>query len=411
MTTRVIFYNNGTLDRRAFTMLGLSAKSSDNAIGFFGTGFKYALSVLLRHGADISVITPETKYVFYTDKGSFRDKEFDFIYAHDMTTDREFELPFTTHLGANWKLWQAYRELYTNALDEGGGVMTTDAPVQEFENMGSVMVIVELNELVAIAAEHDKYFIKADAVASDKIIRCVEKRHNDDNVIYYRSMYTGTKTEKPTYFTYDYVHKVQLTEDRTLADPWYISSHIYDLWIRGMTYDALVEHLPKIAHSSYYESQLQPSYREPSADFIKACAFLVEHHLTMPLWARDTYIKTRPLDEQYDRYKPTKFERLQLDHAIKVLNHHNIMVTHNVLHLCVSLPDDVLGLTRDGKIYIAKLAFERGPVAILGTIYEEWLHYSEELEDHTRKMQNVLVDKCASLMEQVYQIEHSESNQ
>ena len=32
----------------------------------------------------------------------------------------EEQLPFTTELGKNWEVWQAYRELHSNTLDESG---------------------------------------------------------------------------------------------------------------------------------------------------------------------------------------------------------------------------------------------------------------------------------------------------
>jgi hypothetical protein len=95
MTKAICFFNNGQLDRRSFTMLGLSAKSDDRAIGFFGTGFKYAIATLLRHGAKIHIVAgKDDEYVFYTSPDTFRGKEIQVIYVHHMSTHRETELPF-----------------------------------------------------------------------------------------------------------------------------------------------------------------------------------------------------------------------------------------------------------------------------------------------------------------------------
>ncbi|HEY5446121.1 MAG TPA: hypothetical protein VIJ87_16960, partial [Pyrinomonadaceae bacterium] len=181
MTNAIGFYNNGTLDHRAFTMLGLSAKSDDKAIGFFGTGFKYAIATLLRHGCDVQVWTDTRVYGFHTKHGKFRNKEFDFIYYNDGGDERE--LPFTTHLGANWKLWQAYRELYTNALDEGGGVALIENVDDYGGRLGDICVCVIGDEFVKIYEQHAKYFLNAPALAQSFRMRCVEKIADSDNVV------------------------------------------------------------------------------------------------------------------------------------------------------------------------------------------------------------------------------------
>ena len=66
-----------------------------------------------------------------------------------------------------------------------------------------------------------------------RALRCVAKKEDSDNVVYYKTMYTGTKLDRPTFFTYDYVSTDELTEDRTLADTWYIRTHIGELWVHS----------------------------------------------------------------------------------------------------------------------------------------------------------------------------------
>lgn len=46
----IIFRNAGTIDPKSITTFGVSSKENPGAIGFFGTGLKYALAILLRHG-------------------------------------------------------------------------------------------------------------------------------------------------------------------------------------------------------------------------------------------------------------------------------------------------------------------------------------------------------------------------
>ena len=407
----VCFCNNGAFDKRAFTMMGLSAKADDKAIGFFGTGFKYAIATLLRHGARVRVAVNDngkyTVYTFFTVKDVFRDKEHDFMYYSD--GNNEYALPFTAHLGKNWKIWQAYRELYTNALDEGGGVvLLEDDTVGAILERGDVCIYVtNCSELVDVYHDRDKYFLNAPSLVEGYRMRAVEKHSNSDNVVYYKTMYTGTKVDKETYFTYDYTKTVELTEDRTLADTWYLRSHIGELWVQNMSYDMLIEHLPKITNDKYFEYNIDAGWHDGSEDFHRACAYLNKMERPMPMWARDVYTKQLPFDKQIDLYKPTRHQRVQLNKAIDILAHHKHLIdaTSEKLVLCASLPNDVLGYYKDGVIYIAKEAFNRGFEKLLGTLYEEHIHMIEGCDDMSRQMQNILVDKCASLMEQVYDME------
>ena len=48
----IIFQNKGLIDVHAISIMGVSVKE-DNSIGFFGTGLKYAIAVLLREGIKI----------------------------------------------------------------------------------------------------------------------------------------------------------------------------------------------------------------------------------------------------------------------------------------------------------------------------------------------------------------------
>lgn len=414
-TSTICFYNNGTLDKRAFTMLGLSAKSNEDAIGFFGTGFKYAIATLLRSGCQVrvSVVDDEqkyTSYTFFTRRDKFRNKEFDFIYyRHELPgATQEIELPFTTHLGANWKIWQAYRELYTNAKDEGGDVCLIDTNDNDAVNPDNVCVYVtdnNANELINVYNKHDTYFLDRKTLAHSHRMRCVERVAEHDNAIYYKTMFTGTLVDKPTLFTYDYTKTIQLTEDRTISDTWYIKHHISELWLQGMSYDLLIKNLPRISRDDYYEYYLHSDYCGPSEQFIKACSYLIEHQRPMPMWARDVYTKTRPFDEQIEAYKPNRYEKVMLEKALIVLKHHNCIIDTTKLITCASLPDGVLGLYRDNNIYIAKQAFEQGFTKLLGTLFEEHTHCVEGHEDYSNRMQNFLVDKCAMLMEQIYAME------
>jgi len=417
MTKLVCFYNNGDFDTRSFTIMGLSAKPNENAVGFFGTGFKYAIATLLRYSAKVkmTIRNPHaheddyyTVYTFSTKPDHFREQEYDFVHCcvEDASNEYEprfIELPFTTHLGANWQLWQAYRELFTNARDEGGGVM---AVTNTFIKPADICVYVEHEDFNVIHSNHDKYFINdIPTLATSSDMRCCARIEHSDNVVYYRGMYTGTKLEKETYFTYDYTSKQKLTEDRTLADTWSIRNDISEIWVHDLSYDMLVENLPYISKSHYYESHLNDYSYNISDDFKRACKYLIDTHVPIPYWAMKLYTNTLPFNKQIDRYKLDAYQKTLLDRAMRVMKHLDMIVDKKMVHPCVSLPDEVLGLYRDGCIYISKGAFDKGFTTLLGTLYEEWLHHTTKCEDMTREMQNKLVDRIATLMDRIYTVD------
>ena len=115
----------GLIDLRAFTTFGINAKPNTNSpIGYFGPGLKYAIAVLVREGLKVTVWIGTEPHEFYCEPSNFRGKDFSLIRMRRqrgvtrkwMATD----LPFTTELGKNWKLWMALRELHSNTLDENG---------------------------------------------------------------------------------------------------------------------------------------------------------------------------------------------------------------------------------------------------------------------------------------------------
>jgi len=116
----IVFKNSGNIDIKSITTFGVSSKENDSAIGYFGTGLKYAIAILLREGCEITIHTGGKKYEFGTQRQTVRVDEFTFV-----TMNGE-ALAFTTELGKNWQLWQAFRELYCNCTDEGGTIYQSD---------------------------------------------------------------------------------------------------------------------------------------------------------------------------------------------------------------------------------------------------------------------------------------------
>lgn len=238
--TSIIFRTPGTLDMRAFTTMGMSAKpSTDRPIGVFGTGLKYAVAVLVRLGASFQVHAGGHRYWFEVVPVDFRGETFQqIVMRRDAWTGgegwrlgRRQKLPFTTQYGLNWKMWMAFRELYANTLDEGGDTHEVDdldawAQKEEAQPWGD-------DEHTLIVVTHDDftqaYRDRADTFLDlgDRELRAalpgLEVRHGETQRMYYQGL-RALDIGKPAMYTYNVTAPQHLTEDRQLGREWAVRS-------------------------------------------------------------------------------------------------------------------------------------------------------------------------------------------
>ena len=70
------------------------------------------------------------------------------------------------------------------------------------------------------------------------------------------------------------------------------------------------------------------------------------------------------------------------------------------------LGESIFGMVRGSRILIAKAALDLGTRFIASTIYEEWLHKKEALQDESRQLQNLLFEKLFAMTERVCALEN-----
>lgn len=237
-----VFETDTTLDLTAFTTFGISAKpNSQSPIGYFGTGLKYAVAVLCRLGLEIEVFIDGVEYVFYAKPVDFRGTTFQQLAMkkrRGLLPWRYETLPYTTELGKNWEVWQAFRELYSNTVDEGGRVYcTTDALFVDQKRAGRrpfTQVVVKDAPAgppvfqMAFSGKDDIFLpeglrqIGSDAQPCQRIDR-------PSKYLYYRGMRV-MELPKPSRYTWNVLASLELTEDRTVKYPfmaeWHVACHI-----------------------------------------------------------------------------------------------------------------------------------------------------------------------------------------
>lgn len=245
----IIFRTPGTLDMRAFTTMGMSAKpTTDRPIGVFGTGLKYAVAVLVRLGARFEVHTGGHRYWFETAPVDFRGSSFEQIVMRrdawiggnwDGTgwkLGRRVKLPFTTQYGLNWQMWMAFRELYANTLDENGVTFEhtrvgADAEAARYRD-GNTLIIVEHDDFAQAYRDRADTFLELGT--HDKLAKLpgLEVREGSTQRMYYQGL-RALDLGKPAMFTYNVTAPQHLTEDRQLGREWAVRSLVADTIAQG----------------------------------------------------------------------------------------------------------------------------------------------------------------------------------
>jgi len=278
--TAVVFETPGLIDVRAFTIMGAHAKPlSPNPIGYFGTGLKYAIAVLVRMGCEPTVWIGRDKLTFSKKASKFRGTDLETIKMTVLKDGNKratsYELPFTTRYGANWKTWMAFRELESNTRDEGGTTSILEdgwdrdaAIFSALLGNDKTLIVVDNPEFVEAARKIDDVFLPR-ARREGTLLEAIDPNDWPDadreGLIYYRTM-RAMDAGKPTLFTYNILEKLQLTEDRTLAYTFQVRD-VLARWVLTEATEAQVEAVVT-AEDEWWEHGLEfPGHVAPSEAF------------------------------------------------------------------------------------------------------------------------------------------------
>lgn len=145
--------NDGELDIRLVALMGGTTKSTNEyKIGQFGTGLKYTLAYLFRNNLDFKIFVGTTEIKIHIEKELIADTLFEIICINGKRTS------ITTKMGEDWSAWMIIRELWCNALDEGGEFKDiTDEVIGEEGK--TTFYIQEDSNIKEVLKDWDKYFI------------------------------------------------------------------------------------------------------------------------------------------------------------------------------------------------------------------------------------------------------------
>jgi hypothetical protein len=273
MSRTIVHKTKSKLDLRSITTFGLNAKpNSDTPIGYFGTGLKYALAVLARENISVAIYIDGKKWTLESKAATFRDKKFSSLYLQTMRgkilSPKILELPFTTDLGKNWEIWQAFRELECNTRDEKGETFIAreyNDPERPIAERGDTYFVIEDERYVNEYLNMDKHFLKGGMTSQTGTYRLQVFPVKSD-CIYYRGIRIHDLKE-PSNNTYNFLCQIELTEDRTAKSPWTLEYEI-EQFLGSQTEETQFIERAITAPEKTYERRFAYTYTTKSEAFL-----------------------------------------------------------------------------------------------------------------------------------------------
>jgi hypothetical protein len=415
---QLLITNKGLLEVAALTLLGASSKRGDGSkIGMFGSGNKYALAYFARNGHSIKIITGGVEIKIGLAKQTLRGKEFDVLCINDAPTS------ITTEFGHKWQLWEAIRELYSNAVDEGLLHFGLVDAVPECPADATQIIISGSNELETILFNIQDYICTGKEVLFANDNGQILRKHGSAGRLYYKGILVY-EHDKGSVFDYN-VNSISLNESRQPVCSWQIPENIWKLvyacdkpQICRMVLDGLSK------DKLLLENKLDDSFVDNQSSHMNKAAWneALEGHKIAP-WLLGGYVKDD--DRPFTWMLPTKLFDALLEYCSAavaatgfIMNTGRAMfvnITPNALqqatlektiafltevkllpaiHIRVAqfITKDILGTIKDGEIILADTCLDGGVHQTAVCILEEALHIQSGFSDMTRAFQNSIFE-------------------
>lgn len=405
--------NPGEVDIAAFTLTGASVKQTE-AIGFFGSGTKYAIATLLREGVKFHVFSGENEIRFSTKTVDFRGEAFDQIFINDEPTS------FTTRTGPKWQQRDAVREFVSNALDEG-----CKTPVSESRNVsgaaGFTRIFLEMTDEIQFMWQHwGAYF-------TDQTVEVVPAL-NASGSLFRRGVWISDDTDKELLFNYNF-REISLPESRKIAT----ASAVYvmaeamakggvEVWahllanheVNALEWRALDISAWRVSWTAF------ASYFHQNYDCVGALSQRNKLKFKRPLrilWVSDSRYATltqinltaaSALAEEvlpYEIALPSYEQKEQLQAEITLLQRCGIEYPSNVMIKFGKLSLDAFGLfdKKNNCVVISEKCDSSGNNLIRKVLLEEWTHAAKGVDDHTVEQQHEYLNLISSLITKLEQ--------
>ncbi len=415
--------NNGLIEPQALHLVGASTKRNDSSkIGMFGSGNKYALAYFLRNGYDIKIFSGGKEIKIETHTEQFREMDWNIIYINEERTS------ITTEMGKDWQFWQAIREIYCNALDEGGCSMDFVQNISPIEGETHFYIDTK-KDVTEFVSNFDNYFATSKKVLFEcSLGRILEKTGTTANV--YRKGVRCFNTNKTSIFDYDF-NEINIDENRLIKYFWETEEKMWNLIYQCTNKEVIMTILHNCSDREYIEgclSDISTINSSSVSDVFKEClkeinmapsgmaGMLkpdeVNNHIIVPTKIFNSVRAYIPEENVGDRFKVTKKGALYREIEESELYKATIKQALYFFSECrfeidfpivVAIFDnkEILGAAHDGKIILSDICLEKGVNQVVNTIIEEYIHLKYKVLDETRDFQTSIITEFVSYMKQI----------
>jgi hypothetical protein len=354
----IVFENDGEIDIRALTTMGVNVKEG-NAFGYFGTGLKYAMSVLISSGHEMVVCIGENVLEINSSSEIIRGEEFNI-----MTVDGS-AMGFTSDLGKNWTVKDAFRELACNAMDEGGSYHDGDVPEPQ---EGRTVIVVKGEGIEEAYQDRDDIFFSSVAEVFDgDVLDCAEENS-------WSVYYQGVKVyEIASLFKYNIHRGITLTEDRTARHHWELDDAIAD-YILSEAPAHIVEAAVSCSDSAMLENNLhyESNNVKVSQTFIDVVKERVDNKDFVVQSARSLLREMGILKKTREISTADESDQQRLENALKDILKHTTLTEDTEIYVVEDEEDTrMVEFADDGNVYVTEQILDDEIPTIL--LYEWYL--------------------------------------
>lgn len=419
--------NQGEIEVQALSLLGASTKRGDSSkIGMFGSGNKYAIAYFLRNGS-IDIYSGMKKIPVEVRKEIFREKEFGVVHIGGEKTS------ITTEFGMDWKFWQAVREIYSNALDEGNAKIALVEKITPKADETHFYIKADETDAQIFIDEFDLYFSEKKKVLATSSIGQILEKNNSQGMCVYRKGIRCYDNPKKSIFDYNF-NELRIGENRLCQYYWDVTEKIWGMLFQ-LEDEMLIERLLRNCHDGdYFEGDVDSIASLPhvlSEQFKTVLSRLklaprsfytlvpkeeVYSYVWIPyVWIPDKIynhlieyidedtkpkgLQTSKDGQMFKEFTPDRLQSMTLKSAMDFFKEAEFGIPYDI-KTAMFEKKKILGIahTETMSIILSDICLTRGVNDVVNTIIEEYIHLKYDVRDETRAFQEASITEFINYM-------------
>ncbi len=405
--------NEGEIDLGGLHLMGVSSKRGQEKIGFFGSGNKYSIALLLREKIPFKIFSGKKLVEIGTNPVMFRDQLFDQITINGEKTS------LTTAMGVDWETWFAVREIYCNAIDEGEATISVEKKVKA--EAGKTSIFIELTDKLSDFFKDIKSYIlinddgKIDEANSTYGLISIFPANDNELICYRKGIRIFPKNRNRSLYSYNF-SSIEINESRTYKYEFQVRERIASYFAKTENREVILNYLNNwkshYEKDAYWENaydklslqwhdilkgkRIYPvSLAIDSGDFEgKFNSFIVPDSLADKIASEvdGCEVIGQKGDRKYIEIEPTTEEKQLIGRAVEQLKDIGYEIT-SLVRMAKTPMDDVVGWydKSNNTIYLTRKHLG-GIGEVKNTLLEEHFH-SRGLVDGQRSFVTFLIDE------------------